>query len=170
MKILFILIVVAAGGVILFFNLAKNQEETPSQFTQTPTPQTQEAVDLKASFAIYTNNTFRIFTAPMYHNLSEDVFIRASNPNVVRVAKAGVTWNDFFQTLPMKLNSNCLTTGTGQTFCTGSNGTLKFYLNGKKIDNFLELEIKESDKALITFGNENEDHIQIQLERVQTIN
>jgi len=47
--------------------------------------------DIQASFAIFTNGTFRTFTAAMYHTLSQDVYIEASNPNVIQVKKSGAT-------------------------------------------------------------------------------
>ena len=129
----------------------------------------EESVDFKASFAIFTNGTFRVFTASMYHNLSEDVFIEAENPNIVHVKKSGITWDDFFKTLPFKLTRECLTTGTGQTFCDGQNDTLKFYLNGEKTDNLLDSEIHKGDQVLISYGNEKTDEIDIQLKKLGQI-
>lgn len=134
---------------------------------QTSLPATsQSQVNYIASFAIFTNGTLRIFTDPKYHNRSADVFLQSQNPNVIQVRKAGITWGDFFQTLPLKLTSTCLTTGTGQTFCSNQQGTLKFYLNGTLAKNFLETEIKNGDGALITFGNETEVEIAKQLKQI----
>lgn len=158
---------VAVGG---YFLLGANTKETlPSQ---TPSPQatvTPVAVDYRASFAIFTSGTFRIFTAAMYHNRSKDVFIQADNPNVVHAKKAGITWNDFFQTLPMKLTKECLTTGTKQTFCTGGDGTLRFYRNGSYDKDALDRAIHHGDQLLVSFGNESEDQIQKQLQQVPKI-
>src|SRR3989344_516440 len=123
-------------------------------------------IDKQASFAIFTNGTFRVFTASMYHNLSQDVFIEGSNPNIVKIKKEGITWNDFFQTLPFKIAKDCLTTGTGQTFCTGQNGTLKFYLNGRLEQEALDKKIEQGDKLLISFGNEADSQIQTQIEKI----
>ncbi|OGK17480.1 hypothetical protein A2774_05545 [Candidatus Roizmanbacteria bacterium RIFCSPHIGHO2_01_FULL_39_12c] len=125
-----------------------------------------ETIDYKASFAIFTNGVFRVFTAAMYHNLSSDAFIQADNPNIVHVKKNGITWDDFFKTLPFKLTKDCLTTGTGETFCTGRDGSLKFYLNGVGNDNLLDTIITSGDRVLITFGKENETQIQKQFEQV----
>lgn len=161
-----LLIVILVGG-IFFLTRQKISEKLPQ--TELVSIPKEELVDYKASFAIFTNGTFRIFTAPMYHNLSPDVFIESINPNIVNVKKEGIIWNDFFKTLPMKLTKDCLTTGTGQNFCTGGSGKLKFYLNGKKIDDLLDLEIKNGDRALISFGNENETELQKQLEQIPDI-
>lgn len=128
-------------------------------------PSNSVGVNEQASFAIFTNGTFRVFTASMYHNLSEDVFIESKNPNIIQIRKA-VTWDDFFTTLPFKLTKDCLTTGTGQTFCNGQNGTLKFYLNGQSDPDALDKLINQGDKLLISFGNETDSQIQTQIEKI----
>jgi len=163
-KILIGLLIVAIVGGTFFLTRQKISDKLP-QTKSAITPK-EELIDYKASFAIFTNSTFRIFTATMYHNLSKDVFIQSDNPNIVHVKKAGIIWNDFFKTLPMELTKDCLTTGTSQTFCTGSNGTLKFYINGQKADDLLDLKINSGDRALISFGNDNEDELQKQLQQV----
>lgn len=168
-KILIVTLVlgVAVGG---YFFFGANTKEVPP--SQTPSPQataTPVAVDDRAGFAIFTNGTFRIFTAAMYHNRSENVFIQADYPNVIHVKKADTTWNDFFQTLPMKLTKECLTTGTQQTFCTGKNGTLKFYINGTYHKDALDKKINHGDGLLVSFGNESEELIQKQLQQVPNV-
>lgn len=122
--------------------------------------------DIQASFAIFTNGTFRVFTASMYHNVSQEAYIDASSPNIVQVKKLGTTWNDFFSTLPVKLSSECLITGTKETFCTGNKGTLRFYINGEENTNALSQKINDGDKLLVTFGTESEDAIKQQIDRV----
>lgn len=128
-------------------------------------PTVQKEVDYKASFAIFTNGSLRDFTSSKYHNLSKDVFVTSENPSIVNVKKKGITWNDFFKTLPspMKLSKDCLITGTGEEFCTNKAQSLKFYLNGIKDDNLLSKTIRNGDKALITYGNESETEIKMQL-------
>lgn len=125
---------------------------------------TKEKVN--ASFAIFTNGALRDFTNPRYHNQSKDVFIQSDNPNIIYVKKKGITWNDFFKTLPMQLSKDCLITGTGQKFCTNEDGSLKFYLNGQRDDNVLSKEIKNGDQALITYGNESEEEIKEQFQKI----
>lgn len=142
-----------------------------SSTKQVPTvmPQTQESVDMKGSFAIFTNGTFRVFTASMYHNRSADVFIESSNPNIVRVKKAGVTWGDFFATLPMKLTPNCLTTGTGQSFCTNDRQTLKLYINDQLDVKALEKQINTGDQLLVSYGDKNDSDVSRQLKQIPSL-
>lgn len=147
-----------------FFNKTNNISEKKETINREEF--VQKAVDKRASFAIFTNGIFRIFTASMYHNLSSDVYIEKSNPNIIIVKKESVTWNDFFSTLPFKLTHNCLTTGTNETFCSTNNKTLKFYLNGLEKAQVLDEKINNGDMLLISFGNEQIDIIRAQLEKV----
>lgn len=133
-------------------------------------PATESAeVNYKATFAIYTNGTFRVFTDSRYHNKSEEVFIDPASPNVVVVKKRGTTWDDFFKTLPMEVRSNCLVTGTKQTLCTTKTQTLKFYINGELVTDFLNHEIKDGDKVLISYGPASDPAIKNQLKRLDTL-
>lgn len=137
------------------------QKETPSVTLPQPA-----RVSYKAGFAIFTHGTFRVFTASMYHNLSPDAYIEASNPNITKVKRAGITWNDFFKTLPFKLTKECLTTGTKETFCTNNNATLQFYLNGKQDQNALDKQISAGDQLLVSYGNESKEQIEKQLQQI----
>lgn len=146
-----LIIVVLFISAFIFFNRSQPKQT----ITQTPpatSPSFQdEKVDLKASFTILTKGTTRIFTDKKYHNLSEDVYLEASDSSIIHVKRKGITYDDFFETLPMKLTKDCLTTGTGQVFCTGQNGTLRFYLNDVEDKDLLDKEIRDKDKILIEF-------------------
>lgn len=113
-----------------------------------------EPIERKAKFEIYTLGTKRIFTDSKYHNLSPFVFVSSEAPDTITVKKKGITWGDFFDTLPMKLTPDCLTTGTGQLFCSGVDGVLNFYINGVKEAGALDKEINEGDELLVEFVND----------------
>lgn len=164
MKLVLVLLLglVLAGGYV-FQSRSPAPIPTP-QFI--PTPSIPQSVDERAAFAIFTEGTFRIFTAAMYHERAADIFITAADPNVIIIKKPRLTWANFFETLPMKLNHDCLTTGTGRTFCTGRGGTLKFYLNGERQTQVLDLPIRQGDKLLVSFGPENDPAIAAQLKRI----
>lgn len=160
MKILLALIFVLLLGTGFYFVYGRNIDKT---VIETPI---EEKINYQAVFAIFTNGTLRDFTDPKYHNKSKDVFIQSDNPNIIYVKRKGITWNDFFKTLPMELSKDCLTTGTGQKFCANEDGSLKFYLNGQRDDNVLSKEIKNGDQALITYGNESEEEIKEQFQKI----
>lgn len=172
------IIIVALASIVLVsaFIFISNKQVNPKvskqkEVTQEPTStQIQnQAVDNIASFAIFTDGTFRVFTAAMYHNLSPDAYIEASGPNIIKIRKADVTWSDFFSTLPFKLTHDCLVTGTKETFCSNKNKALKFYLNGERKAQILDEVIRDKDELLITYGNESEEAIELQIQEVPNL-
>jgi hypothetical protein len=148
----FAFLIVITGGYFLISKKDTVRPTTNAISTTTPFVVSKEA-DFKANFEIYTNGTKRIFTDSKYHNQSGDVFIEADSPNTVRVKKEGITWSNFFETLPMSLKKDCLITGTNQTFCTGSGGTLRFYINGTENGDALDRRVKEGDTLLVEYGS-----------------
>lgn len=157
-----ILIVSAiAVTVIILYLVKKPQTHLPPRNPEIPTsgrtdqaltPTEAKEVDYTASFEIITNGLKRDFSNSMYHELDQNVFITSDDPSKVHVKKSGITWDYFFTTLPMRLTSQCLITGTNQQFCSGENGTLRFYLNGKENPNALLEVIKEKDVLRVTYG------------------
>lgn len=119
---------------------------TPS--TGISNPESTEAppfTPFTATFEIYTLGTKRIFTDSRYHQQSSSVYLLSTDPATVHVAEAGVTWADFFASLPMSLDAECLITGTKQTFCTNQQHTLVFTLNGNEEPDALQKGIKAGD-------------------------
>jgi len=148
MKVFIISVVFLVLGIGLFF-LNKSQTSVPS-IKPTSSP-VSENVDIKANFTIITGDITRSFKADKYHNQSSDVYISKDDPTAIHVKKKGITYDDLFKTLPMKLTKDCLITGDGEALCDGKGGTLKFYLNDVETPDLLEKAIKDGDKTLIKF-------------------
>lgn len=150
-----IVLIVGAAGLLVWKSLTEVKEmtiEVSSRQTAVVKP-----VDGRASFSVFTNGDLRVFTDSKYHNQSPDVFITAEANNIVNIKKNGVTWQQFFDSLPapMRVTSECLYTGTGQVFCNRNAKSLKFYKNGKLVINLLQQSIVDGDKVLISYGNIN---------------
>ncbi len=172
MKKLLIGFVVVIIVIILVFLYQTQQSALPSlqpsSKSSTISPSIAK-INHTATFAIFTNGTFRIFTDKKYHNKSKDVFIQSDNVNRVYVKKIGITWNDFFITLPMTLKKDCLTTGTGQVFCANASHKLSFYINGIEDSNALSREIKANDQLLVSYGVKDNKEIESQLEKLSML-
>jgi hypothetical protein len=167
------LLIVASIGLLTLtwlFILSPSKSLTQPKTSPVPSSQTQKTVEAKAAFAIFTNGTLRIFTAAMYHNQSSDVFIEAPNPNIINVKKQGLTWSDFFETLPMSLKKDCLVTGTKQTFCTNETARLRFFINGQEDPDALDRQIKDGNKLLVSYGNKTKEEINKELEQIPNPN
>ena len=164
-KLVTILAVLLLSGTGLFFFTKKDDKTSASPSPSSLIVSENKNVDIKAGFAIFTNGTYRIFSDKKYHNLSQEVYIESQNPNIVVVKNAETTWGDFFKTLPMKLEKDCLTTGTGQLFCTGESGELKFYINNTQNQDALTKKISNGDKLLVTFGSK-ESNLKYELSQI----
>lgn len=113
---------------------------TENEVTQEITP-----TDFTARFEIYTNGTKRVFSEPKYHRQSTDVFIENPDPHRINIKTTGITWDDFFSTLPLSLTKECLVTGTKQTFCNSDAHKLFFYLNDQENPEALDMTIAPDD-------------------------
>jgi hypothetical protein len=141
---------------MLFNRKQESFTQTDSTAIGNLTPKTEPStnpvdIDIKATFEIYTLGTKRVFTSNMYHNLDNDVYISSDDPSVVHVKRSGTTWADFFETLPMELTKDCLTTGTSQTFCTNDDYELKFFINDNQNPNALDEEINNDDELTVLY-------------------
>lgn len=137
-----------------------------NQLLTTPTP---ISTPFKAYFAIFTSGTFRLFDNARYKNQDSKIFIDDQSINSVTVTDINTTWQYFFDTLPMKLTRDCLTTGTGQKFCNNTTSNLKFFVNGVENPNALSEIINEGDRLLVTYGSTGSATIQSQLDRLNKI-
>lgn len=157
--VIIIIIAITLIGSILYFFIQKESSDTPQvtiteleKITTSSTETVDNAVDYSASFEIYTNGTKRVFSDPRYHNLSDTVFINSEDPNLVRIKRKDVVWSEFFNSLPMELSKDCLTTGTGQEFCTNDTHQLKFMINDTPFPDALDRVINKDDTLVIIYS------------------
>lgn len=170
---IFLLLLLGIGIGYLIFNPSPTPIKELNFAKPTPTmvviKMEQNQNDFAASFGIFTLGTARTFNQSMYHNLSPEVYIEKSNSNLVHVKKPGVTWDYFFKTLPFLLTKDCLTTGTGQSYCSDQINQLKFYINGIYDPNALERVISPRDNLLVSYGPKNDSLIKTQLQQIPII-
>jgi len=149
-KVIFLGAVVLIA-IFLIRTLPAEEKGVVNKIPPTPTATSIEFSEYTAAFEIYTNGTRRIFTDQKYHNKSDSAYITLPKTSVINIKKPLVTWSDFFETLPMKLTKDCLTTGTGQTFCTGNGKVLRFYINNLESPNALDEVIKKDSLFVVRY-------------------
>lgn len=167
--LILVALLIALIGGYYFFNNPSVKKEDKSIIDTTPFPSPIININKQAKYLIFTNKLKRNFSAVKYHHQSEEVFIQSDEPSIIYIKKNKITWDDFFQTLPMKLTNSCLTTGDGETLCTNNSSSLKFYLNGIEVENLLEFEIQNEDKLLISYGDNSKETIENQLQQLNEI-
>lgn len=80
---------------------------------------------------------------------------------------ANVTLGYMFNTLSIGLDDQCFVfPDASRTFCTNDKYSLKFYINGDKVDSITDYVITDQDRILISYGDETDDEINAQLDRL----
>ena len=123
---------------------------------------------IHADIKVYVNGNPIDFSQPKYQLRSKYVHFENGDGNVVHVHAKGVTINFMLNTLGMNLDSKCLTIDS-QKFCNQGNKSIKFFVNGKRNYEFGNYVIKDLDKILISYGDENESEIIYQLNSITNL-
>lgn len=135
---------------------------------------------IHADFKIYADNKIinlnnEQFQAPEFGSID---FWRDANVNkfahlhpgqnnidVIHVHAKGVTLGMFFRTIGISLNESCIKfpEGVGGNYCNEENKPLQIFINGIKIENPEDYEIRDLDRILVTYGNSTESNIKKQI-------
>jgi hypothetical protein len=108
------------------------------------------------------------FSAPAYQIKSSWIHFEARDGTTVHKHATGVKLGYLFDTLGLGLDDKCFVFQDGRSFCTNDDYSLKFYINGQKVDNITNYETMDNDRILISYGAETPEEIEGQLLEVQT--
>lgn len=103
------------------------------------------------------------FSAPAYQIKSPWIHFEGRDGSTVHKHATGVTLGYLFESLGLGLDDQCYTFQDGRNFCTNEDYSLKFYINGDKVDDIRDHEIFENDRILISYGGETAEEIDAQL-------
>lgn len=126
---------------------------------------------IHADFKMYINGQAFDFAKPEYFMKSS--FLHVDNnqnkddaSSVLHMhAKKVPTWI-FFRSIGMNLTKDSLTLADGRMLKNENGKTLKFYLNGKKVDELEDYSFQPLDKLLISYGPENDVELDQQINSV----
>ena len=108
------------------------------------------------------------FSAPAYQIKSSWIHFEARDGTTIHKHATGVNLGYLFDTLGLGLDDKCFVFQDGRSFCTNDDYSLKFYINGQKVDNITNYETMDNDRILISYGGETPEEIEGQLLEVQT--
>lgn len=103
------------------------------------------------------------FSAPAYQIKSPWIHFEGRDGSTVHKHATGVTLGYLFESLGLGLDDQCYTFQDGRNFCTNDDYSLKFYINGEKVDDIRDYEILENDRILVSYGGETVEEIDAQL-------
>ena len=130
-----------------------------------------------ANFAVYLTGQREMFKAPIYYTEVETcdasgtitpierVHMHDNVNSVVHVEDHAVTWGQFLQNLGWNMGTNYLVTRDGTMYQENGANKLHLILNGQDYTDFGGLQntvIKDQDKLLISFGDEDQATLQKQ--------
>ena len=104
-----------------------------------------------------------VFSPPAYQVKSSWIHFEGGDGSTIHKHASGVTLGYLFDTLGLGLDNQCYEFRDGRSFCTNEDYSLKFYINGLKINDIRDYSIKENDRILISYGPEGVDEIESQL-------
>ncbi len=130
---------------------------------------------IHADFKVYINGQALDFAKPEYFMKSSFMHVD-NNPNnkedtsgVLHMHATKVPLWIFFRSLGMSLTKDSFTLTDGRVLKNENGNTLKFYLDGKKVDELEDYVFQELDKLLISYGPENDPDIQKQINSVTSL-
>ena len=109
------------------------------------------------------------FSTPAYQVKSPYIHFEGNNGETVHRHAANVTMGYLFDTLQIGLTDDCYVFPDKREFCTNNDYNLKFFVNHEPIQSIRNHVLKQNDRILISYGNENSTEISEQLARVDSI-
>ncbi|MDP2973614.1 MAG: hypothetical protein Q8N60_01045 [Candidatus Diapherotrites archaeon] len=148
-------LLVVAGGLLLL--------------VQKPAPETE--VHVHADFKVFLDGVDYNFAQEKYMTSEAQVkslrvHLHGMDGEIIHVHAKGVTLGEFFGSIGMQFNPNCFTLDSNERHCSDKIKTLKFFVNGAQNNMFENYEIRDLDRILVSFGSENGEALQEQLNSV----
>lgn len=87
--------------------------------------------------------------------------------NTIHLHATGVPLEFLFKSMDIGITDKCFVFPDKREFCTNKDYTLKFYVNGQKIDSVNDYIMSQNDRILISYGSEKEEEIEEQLAELE---
>jgi len=100
------------------------------------------------------------FSVPAYQLKTSWIHFEGGDGTTVHKHAKGVTMGYLFDSLKIKVDDKCFDFPDGRQFCTNEDYSLKFYINGEKINDIRNYEPMDKDRILIAYGAETPEEIQ----------
>ena len=100
------------------------------------------------------------FSLPAYQLKTSWIHFEGGDGTTIHKHATGVKLGYLFDSIKIKLDDKCFDFPDGRKFCTNEDYTLKFYINGEKVDDIRNYDMKDKDRILIAYGAETPDEIQ----------
>ena len=121
-----------------------------------------------ADVKVYINGHSIDFSQRKYQLTTSFMHFEDGVGDVIHLHATGLTVGHLLTSVGINFNSGCLFV-EGQDYCSEDGKKLKFYVNGQPKNEFYNYAIKDLDKILISYGNENEAGIKSQIDSITNL-
>ena len=106
------------------------------------------------------------FSATTYQIKSSWIHFEESDGNTIHRHSSGVTLGYLFDSLGIGIDENCYVFSDGRQFCTNEDYSLKYFINGDRVNSINDYVVQDDDRILISYGGETEEELTDQLNEV----
>ncbi len=110
------------------------------------------------------------YSSLAYQLKSPYINFQKDNGETIHMFATNVTLGFFFNSLHIGLTDKCFIFPDKRQFCDDDKYTLKFFIDHKQVPNIVNYVIKNDDRILISYGDENQTQINEQLARLDSFN
>jgi len=103
------------------------------------------------------------FSATTYQIKSSWIHFEESDGNTIHRHSSGVTLDYLFETLGIGIDENCYIFSDGRQFCTNEDYSLKYFVNGDRVNSINDYVVQDGDRILISYGGETNEQVVAQL-------
>ena len=107
------------------------------------------------------------FSKSDYQIKNAYIHFEGRDGNTIHLHATGVPLEFLFESMNIGITDKCFVFPDKREFCTDNDYTLKFYVNGQKIDSVNNHVISQNDRILISYGPEKEEEIEAQLAELE---
>lgn len=108
------------------------------------------------------------YSSLAYQIKSKYIDFEKDNGETVHMHAANVTLGFLFNSLHIGITDKCFTFPDKRNFCTDDKYSLKFFIDHHQVQDISNYVIKDNDRILISYGNENSTEIAAQISKVDS--
>jgi len=103
------------------------------------------------------------FSLPAYQIKNSWIHFEGQDGTTIHRHSSGVTLGYLFETLGILIDENCYIFPDGREFCTSDDFSLKYFINHQPVESINDHVLKEGDRILLSYDDENQEKIDAQL-------
>jgi len=109
-----------------------------------------------SALLIFINGNVFELSKSEYMIRSRPVHIENLDGTVIHNHATGITLGHFLETLGIGFDDNCFVDDKRNRYCNKDDKNLKFYVNGRLNNDFNNYVIKDNNRLLISYGDEDD--------------